>query len=75
MTKNVETLVLERPRPIDDRRSNIEGDMPDVKVRMTVVGDHIGNLVLSMSGLNARMDRFDERLTRVERRMELRGGE
>ena len=75
MTENVENLILERLRRIDDRLSNIEGDMHDVKLRMTVVEEHIGNLVLSISGLNARMDRFDERLTRVERRMELRGGE
>ncbi|EZP57544.1 MULTISPECIES: hypothetical protein [Sphingomonas] len=75
MTENVENLILERLRRIDDRLSNIEGDMHDVKLRMTVVEEHIGNLVLSVSGLNARMDRFDERLTRVERRMELRGGE
>ncbi|WP_271300558.1 hypothetical protein [Sphingomonas sp. CV7422] len=75
MTEDVENLILERLRRIDDRLSNIEGDMHDVKLRMTVVEEHIGNLVLSVSGLNARMDRFDERLTRVERRMELRGGE
>ena len=75
MTENVENLILERLGRIDDRLSNIEGDMHDVKLRMTVVEEHIGNLVPSVSGLNARMDRFDERLTRVERRMELRGGE
>jgi len=75
VTGNVENLILERLRRIDDRLSNIEGDMQDIKLRMTVAEEHLGNMVLSISGLNARMDRFDERLTRVERRMELRGGE
>ena len=75
MTDEIGNLILERLRRMDDRLVNIEGDMHDVKLRMTVVEEHIGNLVLGVSGLNARMDRFDERLTRVERRMDLRGAE
>jgi hypothetical protein len=70
----VGNLILERLRRMDDRLSNIEGDLHDIKLRTTVVEEHIGNLVLSVSGLNARMDRFDERLSRVERRLELREG-
>ena len=75
MTDEIGNLILERLRRMDDRLVNIEGDMHDIKLRMTVVEEHIGNLVLGVSGLNARMDRFDERLTRVERRMDLRGAE
>ncbi|MBB3474681.1 hypothetical protein [Sphingomonas sp. BK345] len=75
VTENVENLILERLRHIDDRLSNIEGDVRELKPRVTVVEEHLGNMVLSISGLNARMDRFDEGLTRVERRMDLRGGE
>ena len=75
MTDEIGNLILERLRRMDDRLVNIEGDMHDIKLRMTVVEEHIGNLVLGVSGLNARMDRFDERMTRVERRMDLRGAE
>jgi len=75
VTDEIGNLILERLRRMDDRLVNIEGDMHDVKLRMTVVEEHIGNLVLGVSGLNARMDRFDERMTRVERRMDLRGAE
>ena len=75
MTDDVGNLILERLRRMDDRLGNIEGDMHDMKLRMTVVEEHVGNLVLSISGLNARMDRFDERLARVERRLELRTAE
>ena len=75
MTDEIGNLILERLRRMDDRLVNIEGDMHDIKLRMTVVEEHIGTLVLGVSGLNARMDRFDERLTRVERRMDLRGAE
>jgi hypothetical protein len=72
VTDDVGNLILERLRRMDDRLSNIEEDMHDMKLRMTVAEEHIGNLVLGISGLNARMDRFDERLTRVERRLELK---
>jgi hypothetical protein len=75
VTDEIGNLILERLRRMDDRLVNIEGDMHDIKLRMTVVEEHIGNLVLGVSGLNARMDRFDERMTRVERRMDLRGAE
>jgi len=75
MNDDVGNLILERLRRMDERLSNIECDMHDLKLRMTVVEEHVGNLVLSISGLNARMDRFDERLARVERRLELRTAE
>ncbi len=71
MTDDVGNLILERLRRMDDRLSNIEGDMHDIKLRITVVEEHLGNVVLSIAGLNARMDRFDDRLTRIERRLEL----
>jgi hypothetical protein len=71
MTENVENLLLEMLRRIDGRLTNIEGDMRDIKLRTTITEEHLGSVVTSMAGLNGRMDRFDERLTRVERRLEL----
>ena len=56
MTDDVGNLILERLRPMDDRLVNIEGDMHDMTLRMTVVEDRIGNLVPRMSSLNARME-------------------
>ena len=71
MTDEIGNLILERLRRMDDRLVNIEADMHDVKLRVSAVEDHIGTLVASMAGLNARMDRFDARLTRVERRLDI----
>ncbi|WP_298691515.1 hypothetical protein [uncultured Sphingomonas sp.] len=71
MTDEIGNLILERLRRMDDRLVNIESDMHDVKLRVSAVEDHIGTLVASMAGLNARMDRFDARLTRVERRLDI----
>ena len=67
----VENLTLEMLRRIDRRLDNIEGDVHDLKLRMSIVEDHLGTIIVSIGGLNHRMDRFDERLTRVERRLDL----
>lgn len=72
MTENVENLILERLRRIDDRLSNIEGGVKDVKLRMTAVEEHLLSIQTSIFGLNQRMDRFDERLSRVESGLDLK---
>ena len=72
MTDEIGNLILERLRRMDDRLVNIEADMHDVKLRVSGVEDHLATMVVSITGLNHRMDRFDERLTRVERRLDLR---
>jgi hypothetical protein len=46
-------------------------DVGELKSRATAQDEHLGNLMLSMTGLNRRMDRLDERMARVERRLDL----
>jgi predicted nucleic acid-binding Zn-ribbon protein len=72
VTNNLENLILERLRRIDDRLSNIEGDVRDTKLRLTAVEEHLLSIQTSVFGLTQRMDRFDERLSRVETRLDLR---
>lgn len=71
MTDNVENLILERLRRIDDRLINMEDDIQVVKSRLSAIDEHMGGMLITLSGLNTRMDKFDERLGRVERRLEL----
>ena len=72
MAENVTNeLIFEVLKKVQDDVSLIRGDVHDLKLRITVVEEHLGNMMLSISGLNSRMDRFDERLSRVEKRMEL----
>ena len=71
MTENVENLILERLRRLDESMTGLRGDMQDLKLRMTAVEEHLLSIQTSIVGLNGRMDRFDERLSRVERRLEL----
>ena len=72
MTDEVSNLILERLRRMDDRLSEIQGDMKDMKLRMTAVVRHLLGIQTSIFGLNQRMDRFDERLGRVAWRLDLK---
>lgn len=49
-------------------------DMLDLKLRASATEEHLAGLVISNSGVNHRLDRIEERLGRVERRLELRDG-
>ena len=46
-------------------------DMRDLKVRMTLVEEHLGNTVIAISGVNQRLDRITDRVDRIERRLDL----
>ncbi len=49
-------------------------DLLDLKVRASATEEHLGAVMISNGGINTRLDRLDERLARVERRIELRDG-
>lgn len=46
-------------------------DMLDLKLRVTATEEHLGTLVMSNAGIGTRLDRIEERLSRVERRLDL----
>jgi len=66
-----ENLMLVFLRRIDQRLDRLEGDMSDIKLRMTATEEHLGSIMMSVAGLNARMDKIDTRLARVERCLDL----
>jgi hypothetical protein len=49
-------------------------DILDLKVRASATEGHLAAIMMSNAGINTRLDRVDERLGRVERRLELREG-
>jgi hypothetical protein len=71
MTDNVENMTLVFLRRIDDRLDRMEGDLGDIKLRMTASEEHLASMMMSLAGVNARMDKIDARLGRVERRLDL----
>lgn len=71
MTENVENLILERLCRIDQHLQDLRGDVQDMKIRLTAVEEQLSGIHTSIVGVNSRMDRFGERLGRVERWLEL----
>jgi archaellum component FlaC len=71
MTENVENLILERLRRMDERLGNMEDDIRGIKTRASAIDEHLAGMLISLGGLNSRMDKFDEPVARIERRLEL----
>ena len=68
---NVENLTLLFMRRLDQRLDRFESDMGDIKLRMTTTEEHLASIMMSVAGVNARMDKIDGRLACVERRRDL----
>ncbi|WP_373489538.1 hypothetical protein [Blastomonas sp.] len=72
MTENVTNeLIYSVLQKMQAGISELKGDIMDLKMRASAVDEHLAGIIISVSGLNHRMDRFDERLARVERRLDL----
>ena len=59
-----ESLVLRYLRQIDQKVDRLVEDMRDMKVRMS-------SMEQNMTVVQRRLDRFDDRFDRIERRLEL----
>ena len=68
---NVENLTLLFMRRLDQRLDRMESDLGDIKLRATATEEHLASIMMSVAGLNSRMDKIDNRLGRVERRLDL----
>jgi len=71
MTENVENLVLEHLRHIRRAVDELRLDVMDIKARMTAMEITMGQVISLLATQSGRMDRFDERLGRIERRLDL----
>jgi ubiquinone biosynthesis protein UbiJ len=71
MTDNVESLVLEQLRRLGQQVQSIADDIGDIKLRITATEEHLASMMMSIAGVNARMDKIDARVARIERRLDL----
>ncbi|MEH3037755.1 MAG: hypothetical protein PGN23_14895 [Sphingomonas adhaesiva] len=58
------------------RRLNARFDKKDVedletRMRLSSIDDHLAGMMMSVAGINSRLDRMEERLGRVDRRLDL----
>lgn len=51
--------------------SELKFDVRDVKTRMTMVEEHLGSSIIAISGVNSRLDRLNDRVERIENRLDL----
>jgi tetrahydromethanopterin S-methyltransferase subunit G len=64
-------FIGEQFRRLNARLDNIENDLGDVKLRVSATEEHLASLMMSMAGVNSRLDKVEARLNRIERRLEL----
>lgn len=71
MTEETESLVLEHLRRIRASQERMELEISDLKSRVSALEIIQGQILALLGGLSQRMDRFEERLSRIERRLDL----
>ncbi|MBX3570133.1 MAG: hypothetical protein KF914_18865 [Rhizobiaceae bacterium] len=78
MAEQADNLVLEHLRHIRRAVDEMQTDIVDLKARMTGVEgslgqitSQIGHLQTQIASQTLRIDRFDERMARIERRLDL----
>jgi hypothetical protein len=71
MAEEVGNLVLEQLRHIRGGVDALRETIADHGVRLSAIEAHTGQELVQLTALNRRMDRFDEPLSRIERRLEL----
>ncbi|MDA4834722.1 hypothetical protein NY536_25115, partial [Enterobacter hormaechei] len=49
--------------------ADMKFDVRDLKVRMTMVEEHLGSTIIAISGVNSRLDRLTDRVERIENRL------
>ena len=71
MTADIDSLILEHLRPIRGRVDQLGEDMTIVKQRLTSLESQVAGLHGDNAILQRRMDGFETRMERIERRLDL----
>ena len=71
MTEDTTNLVLEHLRRIRASQERTELDIGEMKSRVSALEQTTGQIMTLLGTMNQRMDPFDERLSRIERRLDL----
>ncbi|MEM9784826.1 MAG: hypothetical protein AAF899_20460 [Pseudomonadota bacterium] len=64
-------MTFELLKKMQGQMVRMETDILDLKVRMTAVEGHLGQLTTQLVATNRRIDRLEERVGRIERRFDL----
>ncbi len=71
MTDESSNLVLEHLKRIRASQERMELDVGDLKARASGLELHQGQMLTLLGSLNQRLDRLEEPVSRIERRLDL----
>ena len=71
MADEIDNIVLEHLRRIRASQDRTELDISELKSAVSALEEVSGQILNLIGTMNRRMDRFDERLARIERRLDL----
>ena len=71
MSFEMESRVADRLRRILASQSRAAADLGTLTHKVSALDQRLGQIWSRLGGLRIRMDRFDEHLSRVERRLDL----
>ena len=71
MTEETDNMVLEMLRCIRASQDRTELDIANLKSRVSALEQMLRQVLVRLGTMGQRMDRFDERLGRIERRLDL----
>lgn len=66
-----DNLILEHLRAIRGTQARHGDDLREIKERLGILETGVGNLGPQYASLSTRLDRLDERVGRIERRLDL----
>ena len=72
MSDTPDNVILTLLRRMDMKLDRLVDEVQDLKRRTTPLDRQAGDLRVDLAGVSARLDRIDDRLVRVERRLDLR---
>ncbi|MBT9292723.1 hypothetical protein [Prosthecodimorpha staleyi] len=71
MAEQPDHIVIEMLKRIRASQERMELDLSDLKSRVSSLELHQGQTLAMMGGISQRLDRLDERIGRIERRLDL----
>ena len=71
MSDEPEKLVLRYLRRLDERMEAVQGEIRDAKNRLGSLESQVSLLHTDIVHVHHRLDRMDDRLTRIEKRIDL----
>lgn len=71
MVEEPESIVLRYLRPIDERLDRIDNSLSNLVFRVASVEERVAGLRKDFVRLEVRVDQMDDRMKRIERRLDL----